>query len=55
MDWTVCPACCLTHCICLWLLHQADKFSFANGTGSSKKNKRRNSVGRAISHHARRR
>ena len=33
----------------------ADKFSFANGTGSSKKNKRRNSVGRAISPRSRRR
>lgn len=32
-----------------------DKFSFANGTGSSKKNKRRNSVGRAISPRSRRR
>jgi hypothetical protein len=26
----------------------ADKYSFANGTGSSKKLKRRNSVGRAV-------
>jgi hypothetical protein len=33
----------------------ADKFSFANGTGSSKKGKRRNSVGRAISPRTRRR